>query len=285
MSQNAEKIIDYLKTHPLYLEILFVLVEERRTTATSIATLLGRKSVSTIFEPLKYMRDEFKILKSEKVGKNTYFYPTNIKEIKELIEMKELREAFSRVKSKLATAPRFVQRKLQKELERELIKQEGIIKVISGLEKKIPISIEGVLGESKLDFIFTILSKSQQARLKVEKNIGIIIKHIYYPSLNNPFFEMSGEIINIIKSAPEHIQRFGGILVVCLLLPSRLPTSRFHSAEIDKWKLKELIQSLGTKTIKTDLLLQQVGEDDLINPLYIKNLTEEIVANAKKLAQ
>jgi hypothetical protein len=272
MPKSKEEIVDYLKTHPLYLEILSVLAEKKRITPTSLANLLGRKSVSTIFEPLKYMREELKILKSEKYGKNTYFHPVDIKEIKELIEMRELREAFLRVKSKLSTKPLFIERKFYEELVKELIKQEKTMRVTG--------TIKGILGESKLDFVSGIFPKKGV----MQEKVAIKIKHVYYPFVHtNPFYEIIGEIINIIKSPVTNVHHFSGLLTVIIFLPSGIPTVRTRVMEIDKWKLQELVQSLSTKAIKTDLLLQQAGEDDLTNPLYIKKLAEEILINAKKL--
>ena len=85
---KKEKIVEYLKSRPLYIEILrsiILLDDEKREITPTTIRLEIKRGLSTISKPLNDIANELQIIKAEKEGRKRIYHLTIPK--KEIIDI------------------------------------------------------------------------------------------------------------------------------------------------------------------------------------------------------
>ena len=253
---KIKKFKEYLKAHPLALEILYYTLteaKEKEVTSTLVASATGR-ALSTVYESLKEMESKG-IMKSRKEGVTRYFYPADTEMAKHAFEGIEIWLALAETSVKLRHESHSLEMIFKKELTKELTEYVEIVR---------DPTIRTFMGTTKLDFSVKHMSGGV---------VGVQVKKVrkMIPPVQHG---QLGRILNIIKGPI----KMRGLVFVFLL--SKRSAYRYF----DEWKFKEFIQLLSSDKTKLDTIIRYVDDKDFMNPSFIKELAKQIIDKVNGLA-
>lgn len=263
---KTKKFKEYLKTHPLALEMLHYIltkVKEKEVTSTFVASATGR-ALSTVYESLKEMESKG-IMKSRKEGVARYFCLANTEMVKHIFEDEKIWMAFAKTSVKLRHKPYSLELFFKEELKKELTKYVEIVGSPA---------IGTFMGTTKLDFTIEHTSGGV---------VGVQVRKMREMISPAQYSEL-GRIFDIIKGPIRFFDMMKGLIKMRGLVSVFLLPKRHAHRDFDEWKFKELIQLLSSDKIKLDTIVRYVDDKDLMNLSFIKELARQVIDSVNGLA-
>jgi len=248
---TVEQVTDWLKkigaveTKPLYVQLLFYLMDENEVTASDLADRLD-KTISTIYNPLLDL-EEMGILKSEKKGRTRYFSFVD-DTIKDVIFANTSLKKLYQSRTSAFDQSNYINLCHKKYISEFLKPLNEPIKL------KQKITLDGVINEHEMDFGFTFNNKIYGIDLRLASSSDQVF-----------LYHEIGRITDIIRKESS----LGG-----LILAYTFTKENEESQTYNIYKFDSLMTSLSSD-VKILTIVDEVSEEYL-EEYYYEKIANEI---------